>query len=106
MTDKKAPWDKPPPKHAGATGKLLTPAQLEEARTRAAKAGRRYPNLVDNMAVASGGAGTTAKAPAKKTAAKKTKKKVKALGGRAGARQKTASRRLAKKNKTARRRKK
>ena len=27
----------------------LTPAQVEEARARAAAAGRRYPNLVDNM---------------------------------------------------------
>jgi len=30
----------------------LTPAQVEEARDRAAAAGRRYPNLVDNMYVA------------------------------------------------------
>ena len=30
----------------------LTPAQIEEARSRAAAAGRRYPNLVDNMYVA------------------------------------------------------
>ena len=30
----------------------LTPAQVEEARARAAAAGRRYPNLVDNMYVA------------------------------------------------------
>lgn len=30
----------------------LTPAQVDEARARAAAAGRRYPNLVDNMYVA------------------------------------------------------
>ena len=30
----------------------LMPAQVEEARARAAAAGRRYPNLVDNMYVA------------------------------------------------------
>ena len=30
----------------------LTPAQVEEARARATAAGRRYPNLVDNMHVA------------------------------------------------------
>ena len=30
----------------------LTALQVEEARARAAAAGRRYPNLVDNMYVA------------------------------------------------------
>jgi hypothetical protein len=30
----------------------LTPAQVDEARARAEAAGRRYPNLVDNMYVA------------------------------------------------------
>ncbi len=29
----------------------MTPAQIEEARARAAAAGRPYPNLVDNLAV-------------------------------------------------------
>ncbi len=43
-------WKKKAPK--GATKTTLTPAQKQEARTRAAKAGRPYPNLVDNMAVA------------------------------------------------------
>ena len=45
----KPPWKKPKPK-----GKTmhLTEAQKAEARARAEKAGRRYPNLVDNMAVA------------------------------------------------------
>ncbi|MES2906532.1 MAG: hypothetical protein V4691_05835 [Pseudomonadota bacterium] len=46
---KKPPWQKPRPQ----TGKpkKLTAAQKQEAKTRAAKAGRPYPNLVDNMAV-------------------------------------------------------
>lgn len=44
---KKAPWKTPKPKGTGGT--KLTPEQIQEARTRAAKAGRRYPNLVDNM---------------------------------------------------------
>lgn len=50
MTGKKEPWKKPAPKGSGHT--KLTDAQKQEAKTRAAKAGRRYPNLVDNMAVA------------------------------------------------------
>jgi hypothetical protein len=41
----------PPWKRKAPAGKSrpLTPVQLEAARTRAAEAGRRYPNLVDNM---------------------------------------------------------
>jgi hypothetical protein len=45
---KKAPWKKPKPKTGKS--KKMTPEQIEEARARAKKAGRRYPNLVDNMA--------------------------------------------------------
>ena len=39
-------WDNPNPakKH-----KTLTPEQLKQAKARAKKAGRPYPNLVDNM---------------------------------------------------------
>ena len=43
-------WKKPAPKTASHT--KLTDAEKDEARERAAKAGRPYPNLVDNMAVA------------------------------------------------------
>jgi hypothetical protein len=42
-------WDKPNPKKKS---EKLTPAQKTEAKARAKKAGRPYPNLVDNMAVA------------------------------------------------------
>lgn len=45
----KPPWKKPKPKGAG--GQKLTPEEIAQARERAAKAGRRYPNLVDNMAI-------------------------------------------------------
>ena len=40
------PWKRPSP-----TGKSrpLSATQLDAARERAAQAGRRYPNLVDNM---------------------------------------------------------
>jgi hypothetical protein len=48
---RKAPWKKPAPKKKRAT-KHLTPKQREHAKKRAKKAGRPYPNLVDNMAEA------------------------------------------------------
>ena len=44
------PWKRKAPAKSKHT--KLTPAQIAEARARAEKAGRRYPNLVDNMAVA------------------------------------------------------
>lgn len=48
-TKAKAFWDKPNPKK---TSKKLTPAQVTQAKARAKAAGRPYPNLVDNAAVA------------------------------------------------------
>lgn len=42
----KAPWEKEGP--AGPSRKL-TPGQLASAKSSAQKAGRPYPNLVDNM---------------------------------------------------------
>lgn len=50
-TRKTPPWKKPNPVKPSARTKL-TPAQKAEAKARAEEAGRRYPNLVDNMAVA------------------------------------------------------
>ena len=44
-------WNKPRPKSLGAS-KKLTPTQKAKAKTMAKKAGRPYPNLVDNMRVA------------------------------------------------------
>lgn len=44
-------WDKPRPKSAGKPQKL-TPAQKASAKAAAKKAGRPYPNLVDNMKAA------------------------------------------------------
>jgi hypothetical protein len=46
----KAPWNKPAPKKAGHT--KLTSADKKKAKSGARKAGRPYPNLVDNMKVA------------------------------------------------------
>lgn len=48
---KKPVWDKPRPKTAGEPKKLST-AQKSAAKAAAAKAGRPYPNLVDNMRAA------------------------------------------------------
>lgn len=42
------PWKRPPPPRAGARPPL-SPSQKAAARARAEAAGRRYPNLVDNM---------------------------------------------------------
>jgi hypothetical protein len=49
MVKKKAFWDKKNPKKKS---KKLTPAQIKAAKARAKKAGRKYPNLIDNAAVA------------------------------------------------------
>jgi len=46
-------WEKPRPKSLGKS-KKLTPAQKAKAKASAKKAGRRYPNLVDNMRAARG----------------------------------------------------
>jgi hypothetical protein len=46
----KVPWKKPAPKKASHS--KLTPAQKATAKRSAKKAGRPYPNLVDNMKVA------------------------------------------------------
>lgn len=46
---KKAFWDT---KNPATKSKTLTPAQKAAAKARAKAAGRPYPNLVDNAAVA------------------------------------------------------
>lgn len=47
---RKKPWKKPAPKSSSRS--RLTPAQKKKAKRAAKKAGRPYPNLVDNMRVA------------------------------------------------------
>jgi hypothetical protein len=59
-------WAKKNPKKKS---KKLSPAQKAKAKASAKKAGRPYPNLVDNM--------NAAKAPAKKTTSKKSPAKKK-----------------------------
>ena len=46
---KKPVWETKNPKKKSTK---LTPAKKAAAKTRAQKAGRPYPNLIDNMAVA------------------------------------------------------
>jgi len=46
--DRIPPWEKRRPKTGGSV--KLTPTSIAWARARAKAAGRRYPNLVDNMA--------------------------------------------------------
>jgi hypothetical protein len=76
-TAKKAPWNRSNPrKRAGKASKHLSPAKKSAAKASAKRAGRPYPNLVDNMRMAK--KSKTAKKSAKKTvkkAAKKTTKK-------------------------------
>lgn len=64
----KAPWGRANPKESsGQPARHLSPQQKASAKRAAKKAGRPYPNLVDNMHAAEAGK----KAPAKKAAAKK-----------------------------------
>ena len=47
-----APWDKPNPKGKKRAVKKLSVKQKASAKRSAKKAGRPYPNLVDNMRAA------------------------------------------------------
>jgi hypothetical protein len=47
----KAVWEKPRPKSLGKS-KALTPAQKASAKAAAKKAGRKYPNMIDNIRAA------------------------------------------------------
>jgi len=52
VADKKKPvWDKPNPKKSS---QKMTPEQKSKAKAAAKKAGRPYPNLVDNMRASRG----------------------------------------------------
>jgi hypothetical protein len=49
-SSKKAPWKKPNPRKASKRApRKLSAEQKASARARAKRAGRHYPNLVDNM---------------------------------------------------------
>lgn len=93
---RKTPWKRAAPKSAHHTH--LTAAQKATAKRAAKKAGRPYPNLVDNMRVATKASATRKKsATTKKSATKRsgTKKtsttKRKSTGGRRGGTARTSS---------------
>jgi len=48
---KSAPWNRPSPQKKGKHTKL-TAKSKKAAKTKAKRAGRKYPNLVDNMRAA------------------------------------------------------
>jgi Domain of unknown function (DUF6321) len=69
----RAPWKRPNPrKRAGKKAKHLSPAKKAAAKASARRAGRPYPNLVDNMRMA---AASKKKSAKKKSAKKKSAKK-------------------------------
>ncbi|UPK24908.1 DUF6321 domain-containing protein [Bradyrhizobium sp. 195] len=83
----RAPWKRSNPrKRAGKASKHLSPAQKSAAKARARRAGRRYPNLVDNMRVA-----------AKKKSSKKRSSKSKASKAESKTSAKKSRKRSAKK---------
>lgn len=90
---KKAPWKKAAPKTA--KHRSLTSAQKSSAKRAAKKAGRPYPNLVDNMRAATKKKSATKKSAAKKksTARKASARKKSARTKTAGARKKSATKR-------------
>ena len=70
--DSPEPWKKPAPKTSKHT--KLTPASKAKAKASAQRAGRAYPNLVDNMNAAK----------AQKKSASKTKSRGAAMSKKAG----------------------
>mgnify|MGYP001552430003 CR=1 FL=1 len=65
---RRPPWKRPNPRKKSGAARKLTPAQKRHAEKAARKAGRRYPNLVDNMreAVRARKKSAARKSPAKK----------------------------------------
>ena len=95
--DTRPPWKRSnPKKKSGAKPRRLSKAKIAEARARARHAGRPYPNLVDNMAVARKRSGTTKGAAAKQRTTKNkpdAAKKRRAVKRKSGVKKKSASRR-------------
>src|SRR5215470_17773185 len=83
----RAPWKRENPrKRAGKSSKHLSPAKKAAAKARARRAGRRYPNLVDNMRMA-----------AKKTKTSAKNKSTKKRAGRARAARKASAKKSSRK---------
>lgn len=97
----RAPWRRSNPrKRAGKASKHLSPAQKSAAKARARRAGRRYPNLVDNMRMASKKK-TAKKKPTKKSSRKTSKSKASKAKSKTAARK--TRKRTAKKAKSRKR---
>jgi hypothetical protein len=85
----RAPWKRSNPrKRAGKASKHLSPREKSAAKARAKGAGRRYPNLVDNMRMA-------AKKKAKKRTAKGRGRKSSSARNKSASATKTTARKTA-----------
>ena len=92
----RVPWKRPNPrKRAGKTSRHLSSSQKSAAKARARRAGRPYPNLVDNMRMASK---TSASKTTKKTTKKAAKKRTAKKTGRKRAAHKKAARKAPRKS--------
>jgi hypothetical protein len=60
---RKAPWERPNPRKKS---KPLSAKAKAAAKSRAKRAGRRYPNLVDNMHAAADSRGGKSRKPARR----------------------------------------
>jgi hypothetical protein len=94
----RTPWERSNPrKRAGKATKHLTTAEKSAAKARAKRAGRHYPNLVDNMAIAAkkgaktktSGRKRAAKASGQQTPAKRSPARKSGSAGRKHATRKT-----------------
>ena len=75
MPGRKPPWKKSNPrKKAGKASRKMSAGKTTAAKTRAKNAGRRYPNLVDNMWAASHATKGKRKTSKRKTPKRKTSK--------------------------------
>ncbi len=93
----RTPWKRQNPrKRAGKAPKHLTPAQKSAAKARARRAGRPYPNLVDNMRMA-------AKKNSKAKSSRKTSSKTAPKSSRKRTTRKTTRTTTAKKKKARKR---
>lgn len=87
----RVPWKRQNPrKRAVKAAKHLSPAQKSAAKARARRAGRRYPNLVDNMRMAAK-AKKASKRKSAKTSAKKATRKRAGRKGKSSTAKRTAS---------------
>jgi hypothetical protein len=95
----KAPWERSNPRQrAGKASKHLSPAKKSAAKARAKRAGRPYPNLVDNMRMAAKKTKKSVKKTGKKAAKKAAKKTTKKTKKRAVASAKKSARKRSEKD--------